>query len=70
MQVTLIKHHDGVEIISNQDELPLEVPIVFYTSDEIASRMGYLPEEVLQLQSIAAEDEEDWGAALDAIAGK
>lgn len=70
MQVTLIKRGNGVEIISNQDDLPLDVPIILYTSDEIAKRMGYLPEEILQLQSIAAEDEEAWGAALDALAEK
>jgi len=70
MQITLIKHRDGVEIISNQDDLPLDVPIVLYTSDEIAKRMGYRPEELLQLQSIAAEEEDDWGAELDALAEK
>jgi hypothetical protein len=70
MQITLIKHRDGVEIISNQDDLPLDVPIVLYTSDEIAKRMGYRPEELLQLQSIAAEEEDDWGAELDVLAGK
>jgi len=51
-----------------EDRLPLEVPMVFYTEDEIARRMGYRPEELLQLQAIAAEDEDDWGTELDALA--
>jgi hypothetical protein len=68
MQVTLIKHLDRIEIIADQNELPLDVPVVLYTSDEIAKRMGYHPEELLQLQSIVAEDEEDWSDALDTLA--
>jgi hypothetical protein len=70
MQVTLIKHLNGVEIISGQDDLPVGEPVIFYTADEIAKRMGYRPEETLQLQAIAADDEEPWGAALDALCGK
>lgn len=68
MQVTLIKHQDRIEIIADENELPLDVPVVLYTSDEIAKRMGYRPAELLQLQSIVAEDEEDWSDALDTLA--
>jgi hypothetical protein len=67
MQVTLIKHQDRIEIIADENELPLDVPVVLYTSDEIAKRMGYRPEELLQLQSIVAENEEDWSDALDTL---
>ena len=70
MQVTLIKHLDSVEIISNPDDLPMEVPITLYTADEIAKRLNYLPDEIMQLQAIAADEEEAWGPALDALAEK
>lgn len=68
MQVTIIKHQDRIEVISGNDQLPLNVPVVLYTSEEIAKRMGYTPEEFLQMQSIVAEDEEDWSSDLDALA--
>ena len=70
MRITLIKHRDGIEIVDAPDSLPLDVPIVLYTEDEIAKRMGYGPVEWLQLESIAAEDEDDWGTELDALAVK
>lgn len=68
MQITLIKRHNGIEIIGEQDMLPMDVPIVLYTADELAKRMGYRPEEFLQLQSIAVDDEDGWGNELDALA--
>jgi hypothetical protein len=68
MQVTVIKRLDRIEIIADQNELPLDVPVVLYTCDEAAKHMGYCAEELLQLQSIIAEDEEDWSEALDALA--
>jgi hypothetical protein len=46
----------------------LEIPVVFHTADEIARRMGYCLEEICQLHSIAAEDCENWGPELDALA--
>jgi hypothetical protein len=68
MPITLIKHPDRVEIFDAEAPLPLEVPILLYTADELAIRMGYRPEELLQLQAIAAEDDDDWGSELDALA--
>jgi hypothetical protein len=70
MPITLIKHLDGIEIVEAPDGLPLDVPIVLYAEDEVAKRMDYGPEEWLQLQAIAAEEEDDWGAELDSLAEK
>lgn len=67
MQITLVKHQDRIEIISGQNELPLDVPVVLYSSDEVARQMGYTPSEILQLESILSDNDEDWGADLDAL---
>lgn len=68
MPITLIQHPDRLEIIDAGAPLPMEVPVILYTADELARHMGYRPEELLQLQAIAADDDGDWGAELDALA--
>jgi hypothetical protein len=70
MKITLIKHQNGYEVITDGAALPIDTPITLYTSDEIAQRMGYQPDELLQLQQILEDDEEDWSSVFAELSTK
>jgi hypothetical protein len=70
MKITLIKHQDGYEVITDGTTLPIDTPITLYTSDEIAQHMGYQPEELLQLQSVMEDEEEDWSSVFAELGTK
>lgn len=70
MKITLIKHQNGYEVITDGATIPIDTPITLYTSDEIAERMGYQPHELLQLQQILEDDEEDWSCVFAELNAK
>ena len=67
MSITIERRGDKVVILKADAQIPENEPIILFTEEEIAKRLGYTPMEFAQLESIFRENEEDWGASLDAI---
>lgn len=67
MSITIEKRGDKLVILKADAQIPENEPVVLFTEEEIVKRLGYTPLEFAQLESIFHENEEDWGASLDAI---
>jgi len=64
MSITVVKEGNLLRIVEAEGEIPEGTRLVLYTERE---RSSYTPLEYVQLESVFAEDEEDWGDTLDAL---
>ncbi len=64
MSVTVVREGNVLRIVDSDGELPAGEKVRLFTEEELARRSGYSPLEYVQLESIFAEDNEDWGESL------
>lgn len=64
MSVTVVKEGNALRIVEADGEFPAGQKVKLFTREELAQKAGYSPLEYVQLESIFAEDEEDWGDSL------
>ena len=67
MSITIERRGDKIVVLKADAQIPENKPIILFTEEEIAKRLGYTPLEFVQLERIFHEKEEDWGDSLDAL---
>lgn len=64
MSVTVVKEGNTLRVLQSSETIPDGQQLVLYTAEELARRSGYSPLEYARLESIFAQDKEDWGDSL------